>query len=194
MHIALVNSKGGVAKTTSSVFIACALAREGKVLLLDADPQGSASDWAETAIEDGNPLPFEVRPANKATLSRLGNTADYAHIVIDTPPGEAATIDAAVAAADVVIIPSEAAAMDLRRVWPTLEHLPASTPRVVLLVKAATNTLSHREAIALMDNEEVPLFSTVVPRREAIKNAFGTNPSDLGRYTDVVTELKEAMR
>ena len=47
MKIGLLNQKGGVGKTTLAVHIADALARrKKKVLLVDADPQGSALDWA----------------------------------------------------------------------------------------------------------------------------------------------------
>ncbi|MDF3472419.1 ParA family protein, partial [Sulfitobacter sp. M57] len=47
MIISFLNQKGGVGKTTLSVNVASCLARQGhRVLLIDADKQGSATTWA----------------------------------------------------------------------------------------------------------------------------------------------------
>ena len=46
MRIAIANAKGGVAKTTSSIYIASVIvSRGGRAVVYDADPQSSASLW-----------------------------------------------------------------------------------------------------------------------------------------------------
>ncbi|ERS56474.1 hypothetical protein HMPREF1261_02472, partial [Corynebacterium sp. KPL1818] len=61
MIITAINAKGGVGKTTTTMFLATVFAhREKTVTVTDLDRQGSALEWSERAEDGGDPLPFEV--------------------------------------------------------------------------------------------------------------------------------------
>ena len=113
MIFGFFNQKGGVGKSTLSICLAASLARTGaRVLLIDADPQGSALDWA--AARQGPPL-FTVvgfpRPSIHKEIGQIGQ--GYDHIVIDGPPRVTDLARSAIMASDVVVIPVQPSPYDI---------------------------------------------------------------------------------
>lgn len=191
MKIVVTNTKGGTGKTTTAIYLAAALAERGSVEVWDADPQGSASEWALRAEEDGTPLPFEVRSTNRAQLKRAGTSnADY--LIIDTAPGDTQAINEALSVADVAIIPTSPGAMDMARTWSTEAEAAKVVDTFVLLVQVDSRTRSAGEAQDVLKEAGVGYFETVIPRREAIRQSFGSNlTGQKYGYESVVDELME---
>lgn len=106
MVIAYINQKGGVGKTTLALHTAWELAHRGdKVLLVDADPQNSASDWA--SLRDTTP--FGVVGCARSNLhvevKKLRPYCDW--LVIDGPPRNNDIARSCLVASDLVVVPAE---------------------------------------------------------------------------------------
>jgi chromosome partitioning protein len=192
MRVALVNTKGGVGKTTSAAYLAVGLARQGPTLLVDGDPAQSLRTWAALAGDGFPPTePLATRDLDRR-LPELA--AGYRHVVIDTAPGRADIAAAAVRAAGLVVIPAAPTLLDLDRLRPTLELLAAAQRTLavrVLLTRVRARTIAGRVARAWLQARGLPLLEQQVALRESYAASFGLVPVDLGEYQAVLAELAE---
>jgi chromosome partitioning protein len=185
MIIAVLNQKGGVGKTTIAVHIAAAFARQGgRVLLVDADPQGSARDWA--AARTTTPL-FPVVGLDRPTLHRdLPELAkDYDHVIIDGPPRVTDLTRSAMLAARLVLIPVQPSPYD---VWACAEVVDILKEASVFTEKLKSffvvnrkiaNTAIGRDVVDALAAYDVPVLKTAIAQRVAFAEAAASGSTVL---------------
>ncbi len=165
MNLVVTNLKGGVGKTTTAVYLAAVAATKGHdpVLLIDADRQASAAEWLEERPIEG--VEVVEAPSERTLLRAMGRHDGIA--IIDTPPGDERLVQAAINAADAVIIPTRAGGIEYPRVVVTLGMIPARTPRGVVIAAARLGTNDLAETIAWWKGENLPVWG-VIPERVGI--------------------------
>jgi chromosome partitioning protein len=120
MIISFVNQKGGVGKTTSAINVAASLKRRNyKIGFIDADPQGSATQWHSVEDNTAFEIMHHPEPISKNEITELSQDFDY--LVIDAPPAIGDITKSILAVTDLSIIPLSPSSLDIWSCKGTLE-------------------------------------------------------------------------
>src|SRR5436190_5293507 len=133
--------KGGVGKTTTSVYLAgLAAASRRPTTLVDADPQASAADWLESAEEEGflGGVSLAEAPTERLLAKALSTIEEDEVAIVDTPPGDERLLGRALELADVVVVPTRIGGVETARVEAVLSMVPKRTPRGLVISSART--------------------------------------------------------
>jgi chromosome partitioning protein len=155
--ITVAGFKGGVGKTTTAVHLGCYLSQKGSTLLVDGDPNHSATGWAKR----GN-LPFKVVDLMQAALY----SPKFEHIVIDTAARpDKNEIEALIDGCDLLVLPTSPDALSIDAMLQTvdlLETLGSDRYRILLTMihpKPVKSGEAARQALG-----DFPLFKRDIRR------------------------------
>jgi chromosome partitioning protein len=173
--IGVLNSKGGVGKSTLTAAFAVRAARDNAVCVVDLDSQGSYSDWYTRRGSPDNPALLTGEDRASAAVEALRLSAPYEVVLLDGPPGSLTVTEDAVKACDLVVIPMRASGLDLMASQDCVRLCQQSGTAYLCVL----NDVNSREVKSLGENArntlhtyKIPIAKTAVAHRVPYINAM----------------------
>jgi chromosome partitioning protein len=164
--LAVTSQKGGTGKTTLSGHLAVQAERQGvgPVVLVDADPQGSLSQWWN-AREAETPALVQTNIGSLAEDIQQLREAGVGLVIIDTPPAITWTIIEVIKVADLVLIPVRPSPHDLGAAGATVDLVDEFGKPIVFVVNSASQRARITSEAAIALSQHGTVASSVIHHR-----------------------------
>lgn len=189
MIVVVAAVKGGVGKTTTSVYLAALGAGRRGATIVDADPQAAASEWVEQANDERlTKITVVEAPTERLVTKALDRLDPDELVVVDTPPSHDRMLSKILERATVIVIPTRVGGIEVPRVETVLGMIPDGKPAGLVISSALTFTRDYQETINIWSEARVPVWGTI-PERVGIA-AGPTRPL----YDDGLEAYKKVWR
>jgi len=194
--IAFINQKGGTGKSTLSACVAVAAKDAGeRVFLIDMDPQKSLTKWGHRRGEKD--LPVEtVSPGKLPSVLAALARGPVTLVIIDTPATDTPAAEAAMAGADLCVIPARPTIFDIWSSESTrgkLKTLGKDYAFVLTQCSAMPESARVRDgaaALEAMGGLLQPFVCSRVDYQEAAREGMGvTEIEPYGKAADEIRQL-----
>lgn len=174
--LSFICQKGGTGKTTLALNIAVEAMRCGlTVAVIDLDPQPSACAWSDLRGKREEPMVIDAKPARLAAAvetARAQGGLDL--LIIDTGGRTEEGAFAAAKAADLVVVPVQPSAVDLKSIPATRDLIQMAGNPSALAVITRTKPFGtrHKESEAWLNHAKMVVSKTIIGDRITFQDAY----------------------
>jgi chromosome partitioning protein len=166
MYITVTNYKGGVGKTTTAVHLAAYFQKLAPTVLIDGDPNRSATKWAESGK-----MPFAIVDREEGDYQ----ARNYTHVIKDTEarPGMA-DFEKLARGCDLLVIPAVPSKLDIEALKLTIAALRrvGSDHYRILLTKVPPPPQNDGEVLReMLTAAKTPVFKAEIPLLKSFEKA-----------------------
>lgn len=212
--IVVANRKGGVGKSTTCMHMAESLtALNDRVLLIDADAQGTTNTWvglwkqlneARPRTRKLSPLvePVAINDSKVDRLTPMMESGQYGWVIVDAPggsdPASVARRQSCYKIADLVIVPTADEPASVKEVLPTFHEVGQVNPAIpvaVALVATTGGEATMQAAREALEKAGITVFAATVRQSTEISGSYGSQTTRRGRteYAALTSEMLSAL-
>ena len=173
--IAFLSQKGGSGKTTLAVHIAVAAQATGEhVILIDTDPQGSATAWGQ-ARKSKPPIVHRAIPSMLGEVLQKATQEEVTLAIVDTPPHATPGMDIVASAVDLLLIPCRPSAFDLAAITSSVQVAKAAGVRTAFVLNGCNHrSPEYNEARKVLERHGFPVCPSAPGHRTPFSRAIST--------------------
>ena len=190
--VAVVGQKGGIGKTTIAIHLAVAATRAGHTaLLIDLDPQASASKWSDIRADE-SPVVISAHASRLRHVLEKAEEQGVTFVILDTPPQLESPISDAAKVADLALIPCRPALFDIHAIEETVYRTQKENVATHIVFNAVPPRSSMLEqAKEVVETHNIHIAPCTVGRRIIFSHAVvdGKTAQEFDPKSKAATEI-----